>query len=226
MPQLIKRRLAQLCCALVLLAAAAVGAAAEPLVITSGTLNGCPSCVDEVHSGSFSGGGFTFNGGAQSFLAQPLVSAGGTISASARATFGGPGLRFYRAESGGLTYFVNRSGSLVFSSSPVVVPFVPVGSTGPLFIDVPFTMTGTLFLTDDIARANPPLFTFEVSGAGIARISLGIVGDGIYAVRDISYTFLAPEAVPEPTTVALLGTGLAATLLRRRRKRRAARPAE
>lgn len=222
MPQLLKRRLAQLCCALVLLAAAAVGASAEPLVITSGTLRGCPSCIDEIHFGSFSGGGFTFNGGSQSFLAQPLASAGGNVSASSRATFGGPGLQMYRAESGGLTYFVNRSSSLVFSSSPVVVP---VGFTGPLFIDVPFTMTGTLFLTDDIARVNPPLFTFEVSGAGMARITLGLVQEGLYVVREISYTFLAPEAVPEPTTVALLGTGLAAALLRRRRKRREARPA-
>jgi hypothetical protein len=89
---------------------------------------------------------------------------------------------------------------------------------------VPFTLSGTLFLTDDIARINPPVFTFEVSGAGLARITLGSIGDGLYVVRNVRYDFVSPEAVPEPTTVALLGTGLAAALLRRR-KRRAARPA-
>jgi hypothetical protein len=219
-PQLIKRHLARLCCALLLLAAAAASASAAPLVITSGTLSGCPSCIDEIHFGSFTGGGFAFSGGSQSFRAQPLASAGGTVSASSRATFGGPGFQYYRATSGGLTYFVNRSSSLVFNSAPVVVP---LASSGTLFLDVPFTMTGTLSLTDDVARINPPLFTFEVSGAGIARITLGLVADGIYSVRDITYTFLAPEAVPEPATMTLLGTGLAAALLRRRRsKQRAA----
>lgn len=221
MLETVKRRAVALCGSLLLLAAAAASASAEPLVITSGTLNGCPSCVDEVHSGSFSGGGFSFSGGSESFLAQPFAAAGGSISAGARATFGG--FRIYRADSGGSSYFVNRSSALLFTSAAVVVPVGSAAST--LFIDVPFTLSGTLFLTDDIARVNPPVFTFQMSGAGIARITLGLVGDGIYVVRDIRYDFMSPEAVPEPTTVALLGTGLAAALLRRRRKGRAARPA-
>lgn len=217
MPQLIKRHLARLCCALLLLAAAAVSASADPLVITSGTLSGCPSCIDEVHSGNLFGGGFRFFGGTETFRAQRNTAAGGPVSASSHVSFGGLGI--YRAESGGQTYYINRASALVFTSAVVIVPTdVPV-----LFIDVPFTLSGTVFLTDDIGRHNPPVFTFELSGAGIARITLGSVGGGIYVIRNISYTFLPPEAVPEPATLTLLGTGLAAALLRRRRKGRAAR---
>ena len=213
----IRRRLAMLCFAVALAAFAAPAASADPLVITSGSLAGCPSCVDESHSGNFSGGGFTFTGHAETFRAQPFANPGGTVSGSSMVSFSGGFAGLYNvAGPGGATYFVSRDSSLRFTTESFVLPAGPALS---LTLTVPFTMTGTLRLTDDIARLNPPVFSFEVSGQGLAHIVLAGDGFGVYRVAEIRYDF-APAAVPEPATLTLLGAGLAATLLRRRRRGR------
>ena len=213
----IRRRLAMVCFALALAACAASSASAEPLVITSGSLRGCPSCPDEVHFGNFSGGGFTFTGHAETFRAQPFANPGGTISGSSMISFSGGFAGIYTAVGpGGATYFVSRDSGLQFTTASLVLPTGPALS---LTFTVPFTMMGTLRLTDDIARLNPPVFTFAVSGQGLAHIFLAGDGFGVYRVTEIRYDF-APAAVPEPATLTLLGAGLAATLLRRRRRGR------
>lgn len=210
------RSLATLCFFVALTFCAAPAASADPLVITSGSLQGCPSCPDEVHSGNFSGGGFTFTGHAETFRAQPFANPGGTVSGSSMVSFSGGFAGIYAAAGpGGATYFVSRDSGLQFTTASVVLPAGPALS---LTLTVPFTMTGTLLLTDDIARMNPPVFSFQVSGQGLAHIVLAGDGFGVYRVTEIRYDF-APAAVPEPATLTLLGAGLAATLLRRRRRR-------
>ncbi len=131
-------------------------------------------------------------------------------------------LGFGPASVGGVNYErVHYSGSLVFTSPNFIVP----SDNSPLVtITVPFTMTGDISLWLDMNQP-PPFFTTAISGQGTATVVLSSyfteTSGWLHEFRGVTYNFspAAPEAVPEPATLILFGTGLAAMTARYRRRR-------
>ena len=97
---------------------------------------------------------------------------------------------------------------------------------GSYTVDIPFTMTGTIvagnWIPTNGLRDGPPLFTFDVTGAGRALINVDRDSGGRLFFRFVSYQF-QPQPAPEPATLVLFGAGAAglAAHLRRRRRRTA-----
>lgn len=101
-----------------------------------------------------------------------------------------------------------------FLAEPVVAPLPP---EPPDFIrlSTPFQFSGSIrALLDGVE-----VFQRDLVGSGLATIQLepaspelGFGGDEQF----ITYTFEDPAAVPEPSTVLLLGSGLATLIARRR----------
>ena len=96
-------------------------------------------------------------------------------------------------------------------------PFV----TSPEPFQIPSRFIGYTVAPGD---TTPPAFAFNVSGSGTAVMTLQLLGQladgsGFYRPTSINWTFEPPSPVPEPTSIVLLGTGLAAAVLRRSRAR-------
>ena len=112
---------------------------------------------------------------------------------------------------------VQVSGSLNFVSAPIVIPDI---GHSDFQVTLPFTFSGNL--TGDAFQANVinPVFTATLSGQGLATFIFFDITHGtsspIYRLSSIEYQF---EPVPEPATVLLLSSGLAALIAAGRRRR-------
>ena len=126
-----------------------------------------------------------------------------------------------RAEIDGVSYDLTRYAGSVFFSSPTVIT-IPSSTAASIQVQAPFTFSGSLAI--DAVRTVPPDWVsvgqFDLTGQGIATATLFFRSQGTfdagYAIQSIRYDFTDP--VPEPATLLLIGSGLAAVLGRRRRR--------
>jgi hypothetical protein len=100
-------------------------------------------------------------------------------------------------------FFDQRFTQFTFNNSAVIIPF---DAASELTLITPFMMSGTI---DFFAVGGADFhFNSPVFGSGLANISLEFSPlSQQYEIRRVQYDF--QSAVPEPTTLILLGTGLA-----------------
>ena len=193
---------------------------ADPLFIRSGTLT-VEGPIGAPHF-TFSGSDFVVGGsggerGAVALQTGCIPCLSGQLT-SVNAFFVGSSLGGGGVTVNGMSFSGGFSGTFALNGPLIQVPF----SLTNLTITSPFTFVGNLHVCPDSCVTRPPVFTVSLIGGGMATFDMvfgGLNSQGvpIFTFRNITYNF----EVPEPTSILLLGAGLAAvsTALRHRRSR-------
>jgi PEP-CTERM motif-containing protein len=220
---------------IVLLLLAASPAGAEPVPITSGFVN----FTDEPGDFSLVGPGFDLSGAwfpttlsgtfwfdrcGHPQLPGPGGCVPGAVIDFGRTTYG---LSPDVSEGSGVIGSVVHdrlfySGEWTFDGPSVMSP---VTLDEPRLVrEGAFTFEGNIAAFLDASRTGTPLFSTSLRGSGVAQAFFGVetsnsAGDRLI-VHDLDYTFEAQEPVPEPSSMLLIGTGLALGVSRFRRRLR------
>ncbi|MGB2713476.1 MAG: PEP-CTERM sorting domain-containing protein [Vicinamibacterales bacterium] len=81
-----------------------------------------------------------------------------------------------------------------------------------------FAFEGSIAAFLDASRTGTPLFSTHLTGDGLAQVFFGMESDQLL-VHDLDYRFEAGDPVPEPSSMLLIGTGIALGVRRFRRRR-------
>ena len=195
--------------------AIALPAQAETIVITSGALEWIrPSATASV---SLAGESFVFTGRTGQGVFTPRDSCGGCPTGSTvdlTATWVGLDL-MGTASYNGITY--TQVGAVMSDTAvggrwtgTLLIPNSFAGGA----LTAPFQFTGTF--------RNPtaiPLLELVGTGQATANLVPSLVAPGGFNLESIRYEFDSAAPVPEPTSMLLIGTGLAGLAARRRRPR-------
>jgi hypothetical protein len=207
--------------------AAAETARADPITVTSGTAN---ITWDDPASFFLQGDGFRLS---SLFVRIPVFPPPLEICGFAGGCAPGESFNLSSVVSdgqsqiavvNGVTYaiqsqpdtWVDLSGRLDFEAGNVTVPPLPGGEfEPPISLVAPFTVDGRL--AGFRSGSSVPLFEVDLVGRGTADLRLRAEGSA-WRFSDLFYRFEDPAAVPEPMSLVLVGSGLAAMLGSRRKR--------
>ena len=198
-------------CTLLLLAAFTPSTThADPIVITSGFVTSPGFARGPAYS--LAGDNFAVIGGAGDFgnstpqAACRPCPAGAVINVNGQ--FDGLSLGQGAATLNGVVFpDVAFAGTFRFNGPPLIVPF----SASNLTLTSPFTFAGHLVGCPLSCGFNPPVFSVDLVGSGVATLQLNfsgfdLQGNPLFSFQSVRYDF----EVPEPASILLLGAGLAA----------------
>lgn len=208
---------------LLLLLCLAPEAKADPILITSGHVSfGGPVVNGQVVADdtfSLQGQGVSISGVTRNILGASVFSPGDTYRIN-RGFVNDPLFPVGSFTAGGVTYT-----SFMFGSDTLNLQFeaqdaiIPTGTDQQqLVFSVPFTMTGFIFVVGNTPGV-PGVLT-NITGSGTATFTATRVNspdpNAPWSGRSLTYNFGPAQPVPEPATMVLLGTGLAALAARRK----------
>lgn len=198
-------------------------AQAEPVTITGGALTATGLLSDPIFI--LTGDGFAVAGGATHGNAGPAMCApcvGGDV-VSFESFFVGSTLGAGPAIVEGVAYAsLWYAGVLHFEGATAAFP----GGSGTVVVNAPFALDAVPPLESFIAgyvtqeMIGPPVFTTRLAGGGLATATFTEGPAGFFTFDSVTYAFSAsPAPVPEPATLVLVGSALAAIGARRWRRR-------
>jgi PEP-CTERM motif-containing protein len=201
---------------LVLCFGIAAAASAEPVRLTSGTMQ-----ADDDYIASFSlfGNAFAAEGSGLGAPIVPEFVVGPVDFSGDFGMFSVNSSDNAEVTAGGQTFRGYASASFRVRADPLVIPET---DRGRVLFNTPFSARGQIQIFDAFRGGGSLLFSQDVTGSGTLSFAADNVDNGKFFTRSMALTFSpaeSPAPTPEPGSWLLLGTGLVAGWQSRRFRR-------